>query len=88
VDEKKMNEKNSVSAIFFWIRHVALVMVGIFFILFGIHVLISAYQLNNPFTFILTFFASNLIILISTALIIGFIYRMKAFLKNSNEPQK
>jgi hypothetical protein len=88
VDEKKINEKTSVSAIFFWIRHGILVMVGIFFILFGIHVLVSAYQLNDPFTFILTFFASNLIILISGALVIGFIYRMKAFLKNSNEPPK
>ena len=88
LDEKKMNEKTPMSAIFFWIRHVVLVIVGVFFMLFGIHVLISAYQLNDPFAFILTFFASNFIILISAALIIGFIYRMKAFLKNSNEPQK
>jgi hypothetical protein len=35
--------------------------------------LISAYALNNPFEFIITFFAANLIILISAALCLGFV---------------
>jgi hypothetical protein len=34
-----------------------------------------AYQLQNPFYFIMTFFASNLIILISGVLLLGFVLR-------------
>jgi hypothetical protein len=62
--------------IIWWIKQIVLVMLGGFYLYFGVHLLISSYQLNNPFTFIWTFFASNFIILISAALLIGFIYRM------------
>jgi len=51
-----------------------IIVVGIgscIFLIFGIERLWGAYQLTNPHYFILTFFASNLIILIS---IVGFIY--------------
>jgi len=67
-----------------------MVLLGCFFLMFGIHILIAAYQLNDPFSFILTFFASNFIILISAALIFVFIYRMKIFHAKSNlkEPPK
>ena len=59
-----------------WIRHILLTLLGLFFVAFGIHLLISAYYLNDPFQFILTFFSSNFIILISAVLVIGFVYRM------------
>ena len=59
-----------------WVKQIVLVILGGFYLYFGIHLLISSYQMNNPFTFILTFFASNFIILISGALLAGFIYRM------------
>jgi hypothetical protein len=62
---------------FWWIRQVILVLAGCFFLLFGIHVLVMAYQLEDPFSFVMTFFASNLIILISITLIIGFVLRMR-----------
>jgi len=59
-----------------WIRTIALFLAGIGFLLFGIHLLVSAYHLNDPFYFILTFFSSNLIILISAAVIIGLGWQM------------
>jgi len=59
-----------------WVRQIALILMGCFFLIFGIHLLISAYRLDNPFWFIMTFFASNLIILISAALLVGFILRI------------
>jgi hypothetical protein len=43
----------------------------------GIDLLISAYRLTDPFTFIIMFFASNLMILISAALCLGFAIRLK-----------
>ena len=41
-----------------------------------IDLLIAAYQFDDPFSFIMTFFASNLIILISATLLVGFVWRM------------
>jgi hypothetical protein len=65
-----------------WLKNIALVILSCFFLLFGIMVLISAYKLNNPFDFIMSFFSSNLIILISAALLFGFLYRMYRRLRN------
>ncbi len=63
-------------AAWWWIRNVGLTLGGIFFLLFGIQLLVAAYNLNNPSYFIMTFFASNLIILISAVLVLGFFLRM------------
>ncbi|MGD9320198.1 MAG: hypothetical protein PVH99_09550 [Desulfobacteraceae bacterium] len=73
---------------FWWIRQVILTLVGCFFLAFGIQLLISAYQLKNPFWFVMTFFASNLIILISAAVLLGFIVRMVSSRKTSNKEEK
>ena len=58
------------------VKQIVLVILGGFYLYFGIHLLISSYQMNNPLMFMLTFFASNLIILISAALLVGFLYRI------------
>jgi hypothetical protein len=67
-----------------WIRQVLLILAGGFFLCFGIVLLVSAYHLNDPFLFIMTFFASNLIILISAALLVGFIWRTFTLRKDSD----
>ena len=51
---------------------IALTSAGLFFLWFGVELLKSAYSLDNPFDFILAFFAANLVILISAALAFGF----------------
>ena len=43
-----------------------------FFIFFGINLLIASYRLTSPHYFVLTFFASNFIILFSGAILVGF----------------
>ena len=45
------------SLLLWWIRQLALILIGIGFFLFGIQLLISAYQLQDPFVFVLTFFS-------------------------------
>ena len=65
-----------------------LVLVGAFFLYFGIHLLISSYRLKDPYMFIMTFFSSNFIILISATLIIGFSYRMYAVYRQSKHIAK
>lgn len=59
-----------------WIWQTILILLFIFFFVFGIEILIKSYKLNNPFYFIILFFSSNLMILISAVLIAGLIYRM------------
>jgi len=63
-------------SVFWWLRQVILILAGCFFLAFGIHILIASYKLKDPYSFIMAFFASNLIILISATLILGFIIRM------------
>ena len=53
-----------------------MVMTATFFLIYGISLLRAAYKLNDPFSFIMMIFASNLIILINGTLLIGIVYRM------------
>jgi len=73
------------SILFWWIRHIVLILIGSFFLYYGIQLLIGSYDLNDPFVFIMTFFAANFIILISATLIFGFAYRMVTALRQSKK---
>ncbi|MFC1866826.1 hypothetical protein ACFL0H_01650 [Thermodesulfobacteriota bacterium] len=64
------------SIVFWWIRQIIFALAACFFLLFGIELLIMAYRLDDPFLFIMTFFSSNLIILISGTLLFIFLYKM------------
>ena len=70
---------------FWWIRQIVLILVGAFFLYYGIQLLIGAYDLKDPFIFIMTFFASNFIILISGTLVFGFAYRIVMALRQSKK---
>ncbi len=59
-----------------YVKLILLILISLFFIAFGVIVLISAYATNNPFEFIITFFAANLIILISASLCLGFVLKL------------
>lgn len=58
-----------------WIGQILLTGISCFFVFFGSSLLIAAYQLKDPFSFIMTFFAANLIILISAVMVVGFVMR-------------
>ena len=70
-----------------WATQIILALVAIFFILFGIDLLYMAYQINDPFSFIMTFFASNFIILISAALLLSFILKIVTNIKKSKQKE-
>lgn len=61
---------------YWWVRQTVLIIIAGFYLIFGIQLLINAYALNDPTSFIFTFYASNFIILFSAALLAGFIYRL------------
>ncbi|PIU31120.1 MAG: hypothetical protein COT06_09875 [Syntrophobacteraceae bacterium CG07_land_8_20_14_0_80_61_8] len=64
-----------------WLRQGFFIALGGFFSWFGIQVLVAAYTLKDPFSFVLTFFASNLIILISLTLLFIFCWQVRQVLK-------
>ena len=68
-----------------WVTHVILALIALFFILFGIDLLRMAYHISDPFSFVMTFFASNLIILISATLLFSFILKMVSTGKKSRQ---
>jgi hypothetical protein len=61
-------------------------LIGGFFLLFGIQVLVGAYGLKDPFSFVLTFFASNLIILISAVVLVGVFFKVWARWRKKGSP--
>lgn len=72
---------------YWWGKQLLTGILSVFFLIFGIDLLISTYRLSNPQEFILCFFASNLIIMISA---VGLLYpAIKIFVrlrtKNVNE---
>jgi TRAP-type C4-dicarboxylate transport system permease small subunit len=62
--------------VLWWTGQVILVLISLFFLVFGISLFLGAYELDDPFSFIMTVFGSNLMILISAVLLIGFVLRM------------
>ena len=79
-EEYEEQEKHPQVGTYWWIRQFILIAIAGFYLLFGIQLLVSAYRLNDPTSFIFTFYASNFMILFSGALLFGFIYRlMKAY---------
>ena len=59
---------------------------SLFFLFLGVNLCRAAYQLDNPHHFILTFFASNLIILISVVFLAAVMVRIIARLRH-REPR-
>ncbi len=72
-----------------WTGQCLLVLMAAFFLLYGISLFRAAYKLNDPFSFIMMIFASNLIILINGTLLIGIVYRMiNVYKLLKKEPKK
>ena len=64
-----------------WGKNVLIAFLSLFFLVFGINALITAYGTKNPLEFIMYFFSSSLIILISVVGIIYPFFRIRAILK-------
>ncbi|MCG6916694.1 MAG: hypothetical protein LJE89_04015 [Deltaproteobacteria bacterium] len=75
-----------VRKLLWWTACGASAILSIFFLFVGISLCIASYNLKHPYHFILTFFASNLIILISVVVIIAIIIRVISRLRQG-DPQ-
>jgi Kef-type K+ transport system membrane component KefB len=65
------------SSRWWWFGQLLLTGIASFFVIFGISLLMASYRLGDPFSFIMTFFAASLIILISVVMVLGFVMRMR-----------
>ena len=74
--QRDENKKFTYYRYLWWIWQFFLGGAGLFFMWFGFMVLAFAYQLNDPYSFIMTFFSASLIILISAVAVIAFVYRL------------
>ncbi len=72
-------------ALLWWVGKFIQGIVAIFFLIFGIQLCRASYDLSNPYYFLITFFASNLIILISGAILVGFFSHVYLRLKKGSE---
>lgn len=66
-----------------WVVQVTLALLSAFFTVFGFELLMGAYTLKDPFSFIMTFFASNFILFISITLLGIFCWKMYSAFKKS-----
>ncbi|MBN2397632.1 MAG: hypothetical protein JXI32_04570 [Deltaproteobacteria bacterium] len=64
------------NTLFWWVSKVFIGMVSLFFFVRGINVLISSYTLTNPLEFIMYFFSSSMLILVSLVGIIYSVFRV------------
>jgi len=53
------------NALFWWGKNLIIGLVSLFFLIRGIDVLIGSYHLDNPLEFIMYFFSSSLLIMVS-----------------------
>jgi len=75
--EAPQNGQPERSRVLLVLGRIALGIVELFFLLFGVYLLVLAYHLTDPLSFIMTFFASNLVILISAVLLLGLVLKFR-----------
>lgn len=68
-------------SIFWWFKQIVILFVSGFFLHRGVVVLIASYGLDNPFNFVMYFFSSCLLILVSAGIMLYPLFRIHARLK-------
>jgi magnesium-transporting ATPase (P-type) len=71
-----------------WLGQVLLTGIACFFACFGVSLLVASYELGDPFSFIMTFFAASLMTLISLVMVLGFVLRMRRVARADDSSEK
>jgi hypothetical protein len=72
-------------AVIWWVGQSLMGLFFVSFLVLGIDLCRASFHLKEPYQFILTFFASNLIILVSAALLAGLIVRIIGRVRGRHE---
>ncbi len=70
-----------------WTAQLLCILISLFFLVFGVDLIRGAYGLNDPFSFIMTFFAASFIILISLTLVLVSTIKMIRVYRRLKTPQ-
>lgn len=70
-------DNQATPGLLWWLRQIVFTGIAAFFTAFGTCQLYNAYRLGDPFSFIMSFFGSSLMIMISVVMVLGFIIRMR-----------
>jgi hypothetical protein len=71
-----------------WIKILVIGLLSVFFLIFGIEVLVGSYGLKHPQIFIMYFFSGSFIILISIIGILYPVFQLYAFFKPQDTAQE
>jgi hypothetical protein len=72
------------STYLFWLKNIVMGVLSIFFLLLGVDTLRVTYSLKNPLSFLVSFFSSSLIILISLVGVLFTIVRLWGFFNSTS----
>jgi hypothetical protein len=73
--------------IFWWAFHILVLLICAGFLILGINMLRGAYGMQYPLNFFIAFFGSSMMILISGALVVGFVIKMILRLRSTLDNQ-
>lgn len=62
--------------IFWWFQIIAIGLVSLFFLVYGIEMLVGAYSLKNPMDFMMFFFSASFMILVSAVGLVFSFFRI------------
>ena len=68
------------------VRNILIGVLSLFFLFWGITLLLSAYNMKNPQEFIMLFFASNFIVLISGCGVLFAAFRLRKLYEERRNP--
>jgi hypothetical protein len=66
---------------FWWGKNIGIAFFAIFFLAFGVETLVGSFHLKNPLEFIMYFFSSSFMVLVSLAGILYPAFQLQAFFK-------
>lgn len=62
--------------VFWWASHILVLFISTGFLILGVNMLRRAYGMHYPLNFLIAFFGSSMMILISGSLVVGFVIRI------------
>jgi len=74
-----------------WIKNIVILLLSLFFLIFGINILWNSFSVNNPHEFVMLLFSASLMILICIVGIIYFVFRFFPLKQNeldNNDDEK
>ena len=66
------------------IKNIVVLLLSLFFFVFGVSILMDSFKMTNPFEFVMTLFAASLIILFC---IVGILYAFFRFFPNKSKDE-